>query len=188
MTKQHLMLHEILPYSQRMEGAKKNRMFGVFSKLFLTYMCRKNAANRTLRKILRRFLATFLRHLLRHPLRWPCGTFYVIILRCRKNAAESNEVSYLRRFCGAYKWAKLKKSQKSVYYVVGLSNTFYTFLTTQALDPAPPAAATEGGGAREGRRPRRRRRGRPRPPPFPAHSTALPLRTTGASRALAQTW
>ena len=34
------------PYTQQMEGAK-NRIF-VFSKLFLTYKCRRNAANTTL--------------------------------------------------------------------------------------------------------------------------------------------
>ncbi len=63
-----------------------------------------------------------LRHLLRHLL---CQNFAQMLpqkrrtLRCRKNAAKSNEVPQKRRFCGVYKWQKVKNGQKSVYYVVG---------------------------------------------------------------------
>ena len=67
------------------------------------YTRRKNATSATLREIMRRFLATSLRTLLRHRLRCLCATFCVMILiAVPKNVAISHELSYLRRFCGAY--------------------------------------------------------------------------------------
>ena len=71
----------------------------------MTYMRRKNAANRTLCQTLRCFCGTAACSIFEALLAQFfyfcgtfCSTFYVEILRCHKNAAISHEVSCLRRF------------------------------------------------------------------------------------------
>ncbi len=45
-------------------------------------------------------------------------------MRCRKNAAKSNEVSYLRRFCGAYKSENLEKSRNPFTMSLGAKEEY----------------------------------------------------------------
>ncbi len=109
--------HIILRFwTQQMEGAKK-RIFGVFEGFFDLYTPQKRRKHDTSLDF-----AAFLRQRKngRKRCRKRCRKGQILTkklaqkrrkLRCRKNAAKFNEVSCLRRFCGAYKWQKMKKSQ-----------------------------------------------------------------------------
>ncbi len=106
-----------------MEGAKK-RIFGVFEAFFDLYAPQKRRKKDTSLDS-----AAYFGHLLAPPFALPFAAPFVskILpqkrrkLRCRKNAAKSNEVSCLRRFCVAYKWPKMKKSQNPFTMSLGLN-------------------------------------------------------------------
>ena len=116
----------VLHSSQQMEGAKK-RIFGVFEGFFDLYTPQKRRKHDTLL-----YFAAFLRQRKngRKRCRKRCRKRQILTkklaqkrrkLRCRKNAAKFNEVSCLRRFCGAHKWQKMKKSQNPFTTSLGVN-------------------------------------------------------------------
>ncbi len=104
-----------------MEGAKK-RIFGVFEAFFYLYTPQKRRKHDTSINF-----AAFL--LQRKNGRKRCrngsakGCAKGAAKRWPKNAAKFNKVLYLRRFCGAYKWQKMKKSQNPFTMSLGRINS-----------------------------------------------------------------